>query len=77
VASNPISELTAEQYLAMDRAAEFRSEFVHGRIMAMAGASTSHALIQRNLLGEIYMALRGGICGPFGSDSRVMVSDQA
>jgi Uma2 family endonuclease len=77
VASNPISELTAEQYLALDRAAEFKSEFLYGEMRAMAGASTRHAVIQRNLLGELYMALRGGVCGPFGSDSRVMVSDQA
>ena len=77
MASNPISELTAEEYLALDRAAEFRSEFLHGRMFAMAGGSTRHSLLQRNLLGELYMALRGGVCGPFGSDSRVMVSDDA
>jgi Uma2 family endonuclease len=77
VASNPISELTAEQYLALDRAAEFRSEFVQGRMLAMAGASTRHGLIQGNLFGELFAALRGAACRPFGSDSRVMVSDQA
>jgi hypothetical protein len=30
VASNPASKLTEEQYLAIERAAEFKSEFVDG-----------------------------------------------
>lgn len=77
MASNPISEFTAEQYLALDRAAEFRSEFVHGRILAMAGGSNAHALIQGNLFAELHVALRSTACRPFGSDSRVMVSDEA
>jgi Uma2 family endonuclease len=77
VASNPISKLTEEQYLALDRAAEFRSEFVDGEMFAMAGASNAHGLIQRNLLGELYLALRGSPCGPFGSDSRIKVSSRA
>jgi Uma2 family endonuclease len=77
VASNPVSKLTEEQYLAIERAAEFRSEFLDGEMFAMAGASNAHGLIQRNLFGELYMALRGGTCGPFGSDSRVKVSSQA
>ena len=77
VASNPVSKLTAEQYLAMDRAAEFRSEFVDGEMFAMAGASNAHGLIQGNLFAELHMALRGGPCRPFGSDSRVKVSSRA
>jgi Uma2 family endonuclease len=77
VASNPISELTAEQYLALDRAAEFRSEFVHGQIFAMAGGTNAHALIQGNVFAELHVALRNTACRPFGSDSRLMVSDEA
>jgi Uma2 family endonuclease len=77
MASNPITKITEEEYLALDRAAEFRSEFLYGEMFAMAGGTNRHALIQRNLLGELYMALRGGKCGPFGSDSRVKVSSNA
>ena len=77
MASNPLSKLSEEQYLAIERAAEFKSEFVDGEMFAMAGTSNAHALIQRNLLGELYMALRGGACGPFGSDSRVRVPGRA
>jgi len=77
VASNPVSKLTEEQYLAMERAAEFRSEFVDGEMFAMAGTSNRHGRIQRNLIGELYVALRDGACEPFGSDSRVRVSSRA
>jgi Uma2 family endonuclease len=77
VASNPVSKLTEEQYLALDRVAEFKSEFVDGEMFAMAGGSNRHALIQGNLFGELYVALRGSACRPFGSDSRVRVSSRA
>jgi Uma2 family endonuclease len=77
VASNPVSKLTEAQYLAIERAAEFRSEFVDGEMFAMAGASNAHALIQGNLFGELYAALRGTPCRPFGSDSRVRVPSRA
>jgi Uma2 family endonuclease len=77
VASNPVSKLTEEQYLAIERAAEFRSEFLDGEMFAMAGTSNRHGRIQRNLIGELYIALRGGTGGPFGSDSRVKVSSEA
>jgi Uma2 family endonuclease len=77
VASNPVSKLTEEQYLALDRAADFKSEFVDGEMFAMAGASNAHGLIQANLLAELHLALRGSACRPFGSDSRVKVSRRA
>ena len=77
MASNPVTKLTEEQYLAIERAAEFKSEFVDGEMFAMAGASNAHALIQGNLFGELYAALRGTPCRPFGSDSRVRVPSRA
>jgi Uma2 family endonuclease len=77
VASNPVSKLTEEQYLAIERAAEFRSEFLDGEMFAMAGGSNRHSRIQRNVLVELDLALRASKCEPFGSDSRVRVSSRA
>ena len=77
MASNPVSKLTEEQYLAIERAAEFRSEFVDGEMFTRAGVSISHLRIQGNLLGEVYEASRRGAFEPFGSDARVRVSSQA
>ena len=36
--ASPIPRITAAEYLAMDRAAPFKSEFVGGEVFAMPGA---------------------------------------
>jgi len=74
MASNPVTKVTEEEYLAIDRAAEMRSEFLEGEMLAMSGGSMRHAVLQRNILGELYTALRGSNCQPFGPDFRVRVS---
>ncbi len=76
MASHSVSKLTEEQYLALDRAAEFKSEFFDGDMFAMSGGSMQHARLQKNITGELYDALRGGECEPFGSDFRVRVSSR-
>ena len=45
--------LTAEEYLALDRAAEFRSEYYDGQMYAMSGASYVHGIIVGNLSGTL------------------------
>jgi Uma2 family endonuclease len=74
MASNPVTRLTEEQYLAIERAAGFKSEFLNGEMFAMAGTSMQHSRIQMNLAGELYTMLRGKACEAFGSDFRVRVS---
>jgi Uma2 family endonuclease len=71
---NPVTKVTAEEYLAIDRAAEFRSEFLDGEIVAMSGGSLRHSALQIDLALEVGSALRGTACGVFSSDLRVMVS---
>jgi Uma2 family endonuclease len=66
--------ITEEPYLAIDRAAEFRSEFLDGEMIDRQGASLRHARVQGNILGELYFALPGGACEAFGSDLRVRAS---
>ena len=66
--------ITEEQYLAIDRTAEFRSEFLDGEMIDRQGASLRHARVQGNILSELYLALRGGECEAFGSDLRVRAS---
>lgn len=74
MASSPITKVTAEEYLALDRAAEFRSEFIDGEIVAMSGGSLRHSALKINLAGEVRDALRGTPCRAFDSDLRVRVS---
>src|ERR1700692_2888003 len=58
----------------MDRAAEFRSEFVDGEMIAMSGGAMRHAQLQANVIGELFAALRGSNCRVYSSDFRVRVS---
>ena len=67
------AKLSEEEYLALDRAAEFRSEFVDGEMFAMSGGSLRHARLQRNLLFELQSALKDTGCEAFTSDMRVRV----
>jgi Uma2 family endonuclease len=76
MASNPITKVTAEEYLAMDRAAEFRSEYLDGEIIAMSGGSMRHSELGTNLIGEVRAALRKTQCRTFTSDFRVRVSSR-
>jgi Uma2 family endonuclease len=74
MASSPVTKVSAEEYLALDRAAEFRSEFLDGEIIAMSGGSARHSKLQVNLTLEIETALRGTPCQTFSADLRVRVS---
>jgi Uma2 family endonuclease len=65
---------TPEQYLILERKAEYKSEYINGQILAMAGASRAHNLIAGNLYREISQQLRGRPCEAYISDMRVKVS---
>ncbi len=69
--AQPVQRLTAKEYLALERAAEFKSEFYDGEVFAMAGGSPMHSLIGTNAAREIGNKLQGGPCRPFNSDLRV------
>jgi Uma2 family endonuclease len=70
----PRPRLTPKQYLAIERKAEFRSEFYNGEMFAMAGVSKEHSRVKENLIGELYVRLKGGGCRTHSSDMRVKVS---
>jgi Uma2 family endonuclease len=74
MASNPVAKISEEEYLALDRAAEVRSEYVNGEMFAMSGASTIHVWLHSNILGELHAALKGSRCKAVGSDARVRFS---
>jgi Uma2 family endonuclease len=72
-----LNAVTEEQYLALDRAAEFRSEFLDGEIVAISGGNMHHSGIKMNLAMEIGTSLRGTSCRAFDSDLRVRISSSA
>jgi Uma2 family endonuclease len=66
--------LTPEEYLALDRASEFKNEYYDGCMYAMAGASRMHVLIATNLSGELRQALKPRSCQVYGTDLRLRAS---
>ncbi len=67
----PKPRMTEAEYLAFERAAEFRHEFHRGDIFAMAGASGSHIVIVGNMTFELQLRMRGHSCRLYFHDLRV------
>lgn len=72
-----IKMYTQEEYLELERAAEYKSEYYRGEIFAMSGAGRNHNRITENLSGEIYIALRGKPCESFSRDLRVHIPENS
>ena len=62
---------TPEEYLAFEREAEEKHEFIDGEIVAMAGASREHNLIGTNVSSELHFQLKGKGCETYANDMRV------
>lgn len=73
MSSQPTTYLTPEEYLAIERKAEYKSEYINGEIVAMTGASREHNLIVVNIAGELRQQLRGRPCEMYANDMRVRV----
>jgi Uma2 family endonuclease len=64
---------TPEEYLAIEREAEYKSEYFDGEIFALAGASREHCIISGNIHALLHAQLRGRACNVYISDMRVKV----
>jgi Uma2 family endonuclease len=73
MSSQPKIYLTPEEYLAIERKAEERHEYVDGEMVAMTGASRKHNVIVFNISREISQQLKGRPCEGYASDMRVRV----
>ena len=69
----PVEFVSPEEYLRLERDAEFKHEYFNGEIRAMEGAGYAHNLICANLTGELYNLLRGKSCSVVGSDQRLQI----
>jgi len=69
-----IAYITPEEYLSMERQAEYKSEYFDGEIFAMAGASEAHNQIVINVLIEIGTQFKKRPCKVYANDMRVKVS---
>jgi Uma2 family endonuclease len=66
--------ITVEEYLAREREAEYKSEYLNGEIFAMAGASRPHNLITGNIYAKLHAQLEHRACSVYPSDMRLKVS---
>ncbi len=71
------ARVSPEDYLRLERAAEYKHEYYAGEIRAMAGASFAHNQVCANLTISLGNLLRGRGCTPLGSDQRVHVKNRA
>jgi Uma2 family endonuclease len=69
-----VNLLAPEEYLAIERKAEFKSEYYRGRMYLMAGGTSLHALIIGNVGSELVLALKKNRgCRVYSSNLRVLV----
>jgi Uma2 family endonuclease len=78
----PKRKLTEAEYLEIERAAEFKSEFFNGEMfpmqgpggpLGMAGATFAHNAVKENLSNALGNVLRGGPCRTLSSGMKVKV----
>ncbi len=63
--------MTVSEYLAFERGAFERSEFIDGEVHLMAGESGAHADISVNLTGMLYTQLKGKNCRARSKETKV------
>ena len=71
--THPSTKLTEEKYLAIERQAEEKSEYLGGEMFAMAGANREHNLIVTNLVINLGWQLKNGPCRVYSNDMRLKV----
>lgn len=67
------SFLTPEEYLAIERQAEFKSEYFQGEVFAMAGVQKTHNLVANNIIRVLGNQLLERNCNVYSSDIRVKI----
>jgi Uma2 family endonuclease len=71
MSTQPKTLLSPEEYLAIERKAEYKSEYYDGVMYAMAGVQRAHNRIAWNLYNELGSCFRSRPCEGFTSDMRV------
>ncbi len=63
-----------EEYLEMEAAADYKSEYYNGEIFAMSGGSPNHSVICVNLTWSIREATRNKNCTGFESNMKLAIA---
>lgn len=73
--SLPPKFITPEEYLRIERAAEFKSEYFAGEMFAMTRGSPHHSRLRVNVISELGNRLKGSACRVYDHDLRVLISE--
>lgn len=68
------SHLTPEEYLALERKATIKSEYLSGQMYAMSGASREHNIICGNIFVALHLQLQERTCEIYSNDMRLKIS---
>jgi Uma2 family endonuclease len=73
MSTQPKPYITEEQYLAIERTAERRSEYYNGEMFLMAGGTSDHNLIALNIAAAFREHFRERKCNVYAIDMRVHI----
>ncbi len=69
-------KFTAQEYLAMEEVAPYKSEYCRGEIFALSGGTWDHSVATSNLNRELGNALSGTSCRVVNGDLRIHVKSE-
>lgn len=69
--------ISPAEYLAKERVAEHKSEYLDGEVFAMAGGSWAHNTLISTISYLLFGQLTGSPCGVVGQDQRVRTPDDS
>ena len=71
MATQLVTKISEEEYLRLERAAEYKSEYIGGEIFAMPGGSLRHSVLAAKWITEFNNRLQGLRPSVYTSDARV------
>ena len=77
--ANPMSTvrindiISVDEYLERELVSQVKHEYVAGVVFAMAGAKNAHNMIAVNALLAFGSRLKGQVCRPFNSDTKIRI----
>ncbi|NJR40357.1 MAG: Uma2 family endonuclease [Leptolyngbyaceae cyanobacterium CSU_1_4] len=69
-------DYTPEEYLAIEEFSEYKSEYINGQIIPMAGGSTNHNRIALNFSSALNFAFKQQDYGVFVGDVRLWIPEK-
>jgi Uma2 family endonuclease len=69
----PVKRYTPQEYYALERQAEYKSDYYKGEIFNMSGGTANHSLITANIAGEVRNRLKGKPCRAYESNLRLAI----